>query len=170
MVDGVGFGGVSFDAQALRDAIEARRQARGVGWEVVAEEAGVKAWYGRRLARASTANHDAEALLRLATWAGCALESFTSIGVDGHGDVVDLPAHEVVLDPRVVVAEVDAGRTAEGLSWHQAAAEVGTTAGALARIDRGGSVRVKLLLHVCRWRECSPASLVERSRRELVGT
>lgn len=169
MVDGVEFGGVSFDAQALREAVEARREARGVGWDIVADEAGVKAWYGRRLARTST-NHDAEAMLRLATWAGRSLESFTSLAASGEGHVLELPACQVVLDPRVVVAEVDARRAEEGLSWHQAAAELGTTAGALARIDRGGHVRVQLLLQVCRWRDCSPASLVERSRRQLATT
>ena len=151
---------VEFDAAGLFRVVQERRRSAGATWREVGRAAGVNPATARRLAHAPPGvDHDAEGVLRLATWVGRSLESF--VDVDGVAPLEGPPAAVRLTGDRLLAA-LDERREREGdLSWRQVAAELGVGVRSLERVADGGRVRVRLLLRACRWCGCSVADLVD---------
>jgi len=147
---GVGQQRVSFDASALYAAVQDEREARGWSWRDLEALLGVRSSTTRRLRRTSPgADHDAELILRLATWTSRSVESFASEG--RAGSVIATDPRAITLDGRDLLAFLDYQRSSLELSWRQTAAELQVGVRSLERLANGGRVRLRLLLQACRW-------------------
>jgi hypothetical protein len=145
-----------FDAQALEDALDARRQAEGLTWTELARRLNIAATTMRGMpARPSL---EVDGVIAMVRWLGRSLESFTALP-----EAPPLPQGDWVTDqgfvrinaPRVHQA-LEMARTKRGLSWDQVAAGI-TAAGAptqaagLARLAKGGRMDVHQVVAICGW-------------------
>lgn len=160
---GVGQQRVGFDARALYWAVQDEREGKGWSWRDLEVGVGVRSGTTRRLRRALPGvDHDAEHILRLATWVSRSVESFAGRS----GTVIDVPPQQIHLDGPAFLAQLERQRSAGDLSWRQAAAELHVGVRSLERLAAGGRLRLHLLLQASRWTERSIAELVTASRLE----
>jgi transcriptional regulator with XRE-family HTH domain len=142
-----------FDLQALQDALDAERRARGLSWAALARAVGVSASTLRRLGTRRAVEGDG--VLQMLRWLGRSPESFVSGGGPRDGDSVALPtAPRGVLrfDARALHAALEARRRDGGMTWEEVAAAIGgTNAGALRRLRGGGRVAFPPVMRVCAW-------------------
>ncbi|HYM26027.1 MAG TPA: hypothetical protein VEU08_22575 [Vicinamibacterales bacterium] len=153
-----------FDLQALFGALDAQRRARGLTWAAaVRDMSGPFAGGGSRRLAVSTVTRlrtqpvaEGDGVLQMLGWLGGTPESF----VPGCPvEAVPLPAvapdstrRVLRMDTRKLHAAVDAARVSRGLTWDEAAREIGRwSAGSLAHLSKGGRTGFPHVMRITAW-------------------
>jgi len=165
-----------FDVEALHDALDAARLARGLSWAQLARE--ISAQFSRTglspIAAATLSGMrgrrfvEGDGVLQALRWLNRTPESF----VPGHTPA----ANEVLLnvesdrilrfDAIAIYKALDAQRTARGLTWPEVAREIGRVApGGLTRLANGGRVGFPEVMRIFRWLGRPAASFTRESSR-----
>ncbi len=151
-----------FDIRSLYDALESTRDARNISWADVARELNAAAGGATRPIAVSTiagwktaAVAEADGLLQAMKWLRRAPESFV-VGREAlptRNEFVDVPSGFILrFDAQAIYKALDEQRRQRGLSWAQAAAEIGgVTAPSLSRLSRGGRVSFPSIVNIAAW-------------------
>jgi hypothetical protein len=163
-----------FDINALHSALDARRIERGMSWKALAHEVNhADERYEIHPISPSTISGlrnkrwgvEGDGVLQMLLWLDRTPESF----VPGHPGAGHPSARlQRVPPPRIlrfdmpsIYAKLDAQRAARGLTWAQAAAEVGGlyNADSLKQLDRRQRAVFPHVMRLARWLRCPAAAL-----------
>lgn len=151
-----------FDLQALYDAIDQERRARQLTWAQVAREVN-KNRTPRRPIRASTITSlrekpvgEGDGILQMLLWLRRSPESFIPgfVGADDRRfQLPELTGGQILRwDTRALHASLDNERRARGLTWAQAAAEIGRfTPAMLTNLSKGGRIGFPRVMRLVVW-------------------
>jgi len=165
-----------FDVDALYEALDAERLARGLSWAQLARE--VSAQFGRtglsQIAGSTLSGMrgrrfvEGDGVLQALRWLNRTPESF----VPGHPPASDEALPHVGtdrilrFDAIAIYNALDAQRTARGLTWPQVADEIGGVApGGLRRLAKGGRVGFPEVMRIFRWLGRPAASFTREASR-----
>jgi hypothetical protein len=163
-----------FDVDALYQALDAQRRARGMSWsqaaraisepfrDVPARPVSASTLAGLR----GRSTLEGDGVLQMLRWLGRAPESF----VPGHPETAplpDLPSNRILrFDTQRIHAALDARRAERGMTWAEVAGEIpGFSAASLARLAKGGRTAFPHVVRLAIWLGCPVASLVRASSR-----
>jgi len=161
-----------FSIDALYAALDAERRARGLSWAQLAGE--INRPVGRPRPRAIAASTlsgmrgqraiEGDGVLQQLRWLRRTPESFVPGLADGDGAAFalpDVPPNRILrFDTRAIYAALDARRRERGLTWTQAAVEIGgVSAAGLTRYARGGRTGFPQVMHIALWLGRPAASL-----------
>ena len=167
-----------FDIDALYQALDAERRARGLSWQRLALE--ISSQFDESRATAISPGTlsgmrkrrviEGDGVLQMLRWLDRTPESF--VPGDGTSSSPDatLPAvgRNSILrfDARAIHAALDARRDQRGMTWKQVAAEIGgLNASSLTRLAKGGRVGFPDVMRVVRWLGRPAASFTRASPR-----
>lgn len=141
----------SFDLEALRKALDERRQTLGLTWGEVGAELGVAASTLSNLGTRRTAEGDG--VLRAVAWLGRSPESFVPGRLPASCEM-QLPPQPRGLrfDARALYAALDVERVARGMTWQEVARSSGVgNAATLTRLRAGGRVMFPAVMRMLMW-------------------
>jgi transcriptional regulator with XRE-family HTH domain len=146
---------VSFDFEALYEALDTRRRDSGMSWQAVARETGVSA---STLTAVKTASHlEGDGVLCMLRWLGRSPEAFTR-GLDAAADEGPMaiapgvgPGRYLRFDTKALHAALEAERTSRGMTWRQVAAETGLAPPQLTQLAKGGRTGFPNVMRVVAW-------------------
>lgn len=165
-----------FDLEALFEALDSERQARGLSWSGVRRE--INALFGdvpcppiaTSTITGLTAKREVigNAALQMLVWLGRTPESFMAGGDTPANPEEVLPrlASDRILrfDTPAISRAIDETRVARGLSWQQVADEIGgVTAAQLKRFKNGAGIGMVTVGRVARWLDRPVASFTVAS-------
>lgn len=151
-----------FDLRALYAALDEQRRSRDLSWASVAREVnGDRTGLpGPRAVAVSTitglrtkAFVEGDGVLQMLLWLGRTPESFVP-GAESAGAALSRVEPSKILrwDTPAIYAALDAKRTAESLTWSEAANRVGgVTAAGLTRLAKGGRIAFPQVMRIVRW-------------------
>lgn len=153
-----------FDLQALYDALDAERAARGMSWREAARD--ISRSFVDSPARPIAASTltglrdrgvaEGDGVLQILRWLGRAPESFIP-GCETdetHALPAILPHQILRFDTRLIHVAMDARRTALGMSWEDVAREIpGFSAASLRNLAKGGRTSFPHVARIARWLE-----------------
>jgi transcriptional regulator with XRE-family HTH domain len=145
---------VHFDSPALYAALDAQRQAQGLTWQEVARQIRVSASTLAGVKRAAVLEGDG--VLGMVRWLGCSPERFTlGAGEASTGPMAIASAvgrgQYLRFDTRAMHAALDARRRARGLTWREAAEEIGVGASSLTHLAKGGRTGFPHVMRMAAW-------------------
>jgi hypothetical protein len=153
-----------FDIEALSAALDAQRIARGLSWQQVARE--INALFERTPATPLSVSTltgmrgravlEGDGVLQMLRWLNRTPESFVPGSEEGAAESARLPdvaPHQILrFDTRKLYAALDAQRIERGLTWKQAADEIGGfNAAGLTRFSKGGRTGFPHVMRIARW-------------------
>lgn len=153
-----------FDIAALYSALDAERRERGLSWQQVARE--INALFERTSAQplgVSTltgirgrAVLEGDGVLQMLRWLKRSPESFVPGCPERAAEAAQLPGpgpdRILRFDTRELYAALDARRIERGLTWKQAAEEIGGfNAVGLTRLSQGGRTGFPPVMRIVRW-------------------
>jgi hypothetical protein len=154
---------IDFNLQALYIAIDEQRQARGLTWRQVAREMNPRV--ARVPVRASSCSivtslrtktiAEGDSVLQMLRWLNRAPESFVADQRHSSGavDLPDAPSHQILrFDTAKLYAAIDAHRIGRGLTWDEAADQIGGIAAVnLLHLKKGGRTGFPYVMRIVRW-------------------
>ncbi len=152
-----------FDLAALYAALDAQRRLRGLTWQQATHEINLQAArrsVARPIAQSTVSGLRAKAIaegdgvLQMLRWLNRTPESFVP-GVeasDAH-KLPSVPVDQVLrFDSKELHAALDAQRRARGLTWPQAATEIGgMSAASLMYLKKGGRTGFPFVTRMAKW-------------------
>jgi hypothetical protein len=140
------------DGTALYAALDAKRQSRGISWQQAAREVGAAASTLQNTRKNGPMETDG--ILAMVRWLECPLEDFVrGIASDSIG-VPSIPSGR--FNNKALYAALDARRRERGLTWAEAAREIGgLPPSMLTRLAKGGRIGVDVMLLAVGWLGCS---------------
>jgi len=159
-----------FDLAAVYEAMDARRQARGLTWQQVMEEIGGAFASAARSVSPSTVTSmrtkaiaEGDGVLQMLRWLGRTPESF----IRGHRVSLEaaLPSAAATqilrFDTKQLHAALDAQRSERRLTWTQVANQIGgVSAPMLTHLSNGGRTSFPHVAHIAAWLGRPVASFV----------
>jgi len=152
-----------FSLADLHSAIDTQRRRQGITWEQAIREINldVDSGSGRHpIARSTVAGlctkavAEGDGVLQMLRWLNRAPESFVPgcEALDIHR-LPDAPSDRVLrFDTAKMHAALDAQRKTRGMTWRQAADEIGgTTAASLTNLRKGGRIGFPGVMRLARW-------------------
>lgn len=147
---------LTFDPQALYDAVDAQRRARGMTWAELSRDVRISVSTIKGMTK-RTWGIEVDGVIGLTRWLGRTVESFAG----GDGGPAPQPrsvastGRFVRFDTAALYVAMDAERQRRGMTWDQAAAEIWPSgpwgAKQLAGLARGGRSDVGSALAICGW-------------------
>lgn len=140
--------------EALFAALDAERVVRGLSWAQVARECRVSA--ATLTGMRERASLEGDGVLQVLLWLGRTPESFLP-GFNGKIDPGTVlrrasPPRMLRFDARAIHTALDAQRLERGLSWRQAAEEIGVgPPSGLTRLANGGRVFFPAFYRIAAW-------------------
>jgi hypothetical protein len=166
----------TFDLQALQDALDAQREARGLSWAGVARQISdpfestpalpVNTSTIRGVGKRMVAEGDG--VLQMLLWLDRTPESF----IPGHpwatADAARLPRvgpDEILrFDARAIHAALDARRSEKSMTWAEVGREIGSfTPSGLTRLANGGRLAFPHVMRIFAWLDRPAASFTRKS-------
>jgi hypothetical protein len=166
----------AFDLHALRAALDAQREARGLTWTDVARE--ISDPFGRTPAtpvNSSTIRGigtrsvaEGDGVLQMLLWLDRTPESFVPGHPWANAEEARLPrvgAGRILrFDAAAMHAALDARRIEQGTTWTRIAGEIGgIAASGLTRLAKGGRVGFPDVMRICAWLGRPAASFTRSS-------
>jgi hypothetical protein len=149
-------GRLTFDPQALYDAVDAKRRERGMTWASLSKELHVSTTTIKNLPKHRLAI-ELDGVIALACWLGRTVESFAG----GDGGPVPPPGSYgttgrfLRFDTAALYVAVSEERRRRGLTWNQVSREIWPTrrtgVDQLKGMSRGGRSNVYRALAICEW-------------------
>lgn len=153
-----------FDIHALYEALDAKRAARGMSWQQVAREMGSRSGStpGRSLSSSTLSGIrkrralEGDGVLQMLQWLGRTPESFVPGRPEVEAESSALPAPRtggiLRFDCRAIYLALDAQRRERGLTWREAAREMGVpNPAALTHLSKGGRTGFPQVMRILRW-------------------
>jgi hypothetical protein len=151
-----------FDLRALYDAIVGQRERRGLTWRQTMDEISLRRSAGHLIAQSTVVSLrvravvEGDGVLQMLRWLGRAPESFVpGLEVTPRHALPEIPPGQLLrFDTRMLYAALDGQRLERGLSWQQAAREIGGTrisAGSLTHLRKGGRTAFPGVVRMARW-------------------
>ena len=150
-----------FDLAALHHALDAQHQARGITWEKLVREINRNSASGvHPIARSTVAGlptkavAEGDGILQMLRWLNRSQKSFVP-GFE-ESDIYRLPdappGRILRFDTSKLYAAIDLQRIARGLTWQQAASEIGGIgAASLTHLKLGGRTGFPGVMRITRW-------------------
>jgi hypothetical protein len=165
-----------FSVDALYDALDAERRARGLSWQHLARE--ISAQFGRTglsPIAASTLSGmrarrfvEGDGVLQALRWLNRTPESFVPGHTPAANEVLPHVESDRILrfDAIAIYKAMDAQRATRGLTWPEVAREIGRVAsGGLTRLANGGRVGFPEVMRIFRWLGRPAASFTREASR-----
>lgn len=166
----------SFDLQALANALDAQREARGLSWTAVARQIsdrfertsaiGVNASTIQGVGKRSSAEGDG--VLAMLVWLDRTPESFVPGNRWASAEEARLPrlgpGSILRFDAAAIHAALDARRSEKGMTWAALAREIGGfNASGLTGLKKGGRVGFPRVMRIFAWLDRPAASFTRKS-------
>ena len=164
-----------FSLQALYEAMDAERQARGLSWAQATREMNGRAQPAKASGHALSASTvtvtrtvaEADGVLAMLRWLNRTPESF----LPGHVEAGDMSEHLPEIPPgkvlrfdtRKIHAALEAQRVARRITWTQVAKEVGLSASMLTHLAKGGRTAFPQVMRIIGWLERPAAQFTRAS-------
>ena len=164
-----------FDLTALWDALEAKRQRRGLSWQAAARE--INAQFSEAGARINVAtirglrekrSVEADGVLQMLQWLGLTPESLVAehpLAASPSAALPRVPIDRILrFDTKALHGALDVRRRAREMSWVQVADEIGgaVTAAGLTRLADGARTSFPHVMRVLAWLD-RPVAAFSRS-------
>jgi ribosomal protein L24E len=152
-----------FSLQSLYEALDARRQARGLSWSAALREIRRASDHpGARPLSLSTvkgvgrrAIAEGDGVLQMLRWLNRTPESFmlgTQEIAETGGRLLEIPAGKVLrFDTKKMFTALNARRAERKMTWAQVAEETGWSVAALTRLSKGGRTAFPTVMRIVRW-------------------
>lgn len=147
---------LTFDPQALYDAVDAQRRQRGMTWTDVSRELRISASTIKMMTKRQW-GIELDGVIGLARWLGRTVESFAG----GDGGPPPPPGSFATtgrflrFDTAALFVAVNEERQRRGMTWDQTAAEIWPLGpwgpNQLTRLAKGGRTDVASALAICAW-------------------
>lgn len=140
------------DFAALRQALDAERNARGLNWDAVGKQLRIPT-----IRTMGGSGHiQADAVVLVLQWLGRRCDEFVvrpggGLAPWAERETPGPPPLFARFDTILLHAALDRARTARGRTWGEVAVELGTTPGVIARFTRGGRTNAQLMVAAAEW-------------------
>ena len=154
--------GGDFNIRELYEALDERRRALDLSWQVVAREVSSRfvGASGSRAVSASTITGlrdrrvaEADGVLQMLLWLGRTPESFCAAREERGTQLADVGRNRILrVDTRAVYLALETRRAERGMTWKQVAEEIGGVAPAsLTRLSAGGRTSFPDIARIAHW-------------------